>query len=63
MKFKWISSILAVVVFSASAWAADDNKNKKREKTREMAAGALQGLYKLEPTAQAAIQKAAGGGR
>jgi hypothetical protein len=39
--------------------AADDNE-EKRQKTRKMATEALQDLYKLEPAAQAAIQKAAG---
>jgi lipid-binding SYLF domain-containing protein len=39
--------------------AADDN-DEKREKSRKMAAQTLQDLYKLEPTAQATIQKSAG---
>ena len=60
MKFKMIASILAVVLLSAVAYGGEDDNEKKRQKTREMAGEALQDLYKLEPTAQAAIQKAAG---
>ena len=59
MRFKTIASILAVVLLSATSIAADD-ADTKREKTRKMAAQTLQDLYKLEPTAQAAVQKAAG---
>jgi hypothetical protein len=47
-----------VALLSASI-AADDN-DEEREKARKMAAEALQDLYKLEPTSQAAIQKSAG---
>ena len=60
MKFKAIAYILALALLSAAAYGADDDKEKKREKSRKMAAEALQDLYKLEPTSQAAIQKAAG---
>jgi lipid-binding SYLF domain-containing protein len=56
-----IASILSVALLSASSCiAADDDNEKKREKSRKMSAEALQDLYKLEPTSQAAIQKAAG---
>jgi len=47
-------------LLSAAAYSADDDNEKKRKKSRKMAAEALQDLYKLEPTSQAAIQKAAG---
>ena len=60
MRFKMIISILAVVFLSASACIAADDAEKKREQTRKMAAQTLQDLYKMEPTSQAAIQKAAG---
>jgi lipid-binding SYLF domain-containing protein len=60
MKFKLISTILSVALLSASSCIAADDNEKKREKTRKMSAEALQDLYKLEPTSQAAIQKAAG---
>ena len=61
MKVKMIASILAVTMLSAvMCMAADDDDEKKRQKTRKMSAEALQDLYKLEPTSQAAVQKAAG---
>ena len=60
MRLKIIASILIVTLLSAGAYGAEDDNEKKREKTRQMAAKALQDLYKLEPTSQAAIQKAAG---
>ena len=53
-------SLPLVVLLSAVAYGGEDDNEKKREKTRKMAAEALQDLYKLEPTSQAAIQKAAG---
>jgi len=49
-----------VALLSASLCIAADDNEGKREKTRKMSAEALQDLYKLEPTSQAAIQKAAG---
>jgi len=60
MKFKIIASVLALSLLSMSVYGGQDDNEKKREKTRKMAAEALQDLYKLEPTAQAGIQKAAG---
>jgi len=59
MKFKMIAWIVAVTLLTASACVADDN-DEKRDKTRKMAAQTLQDLYKLEPTAKAAVQKSAG---
>ena len=60
MRFKIIASILAVALLTVGTYGGEDDNEKKRQKTRKMAAEALQDLYKLEPTAQAAIQKAAG---
>jgi lipid-binding SYLF domain-containing protein len=60
MKVKMIASILVLTMLSAAMCMADDDDEKKRQKTRKMAAEALQDLYKLEPTSQAAVQKAAG---
>lgn len=60
MRFKMIASILAVALLYASVSIAGDDNEKKREKSRKMADKTLQDLYKLEPPAQAAIQKAAG---
>ena len=60
MRFKTISSILSVALLSACLCIAADDNEEKREKTRKMSAEALQDLYKLAPSAQGAIQKAAG---
>ena len=60
MKIRTIAAILAVALLSAGMRIAADDNEEKRQKTRKMAAEALQDLYKLEPAAQAAIQKAAG---
>jgi lipid-binding SYLF domain-containing protein len=60
MRFKMIASTLSVALLSASLCIAADNNEEKRDKTRKMSAEALQDLYKLEPTSQASIQKAAG---
>ena len=54
-----IASILAVVLLPAGMCIAADDNEEKRQKTRKMAAEASQDLYELEPTAQAATQKAA----
>ena len=59
MRFKVIACMLAVALLSAVAYGGDDNE-KKREKSRKMAAQTLQDLYRLQPTVQAAIQKSAG---
>jgi len=60
MKFKKIASTLAVVLLATGLARAGDTPDQKREKSRKMAAQTLQELYKLQPTAQAGIQKAAG---
>jgi len=60
MRFKIIASILAVALLTVGAYGGEDDNQKKRQKTRKMATEALQDLYKMEPTSQAAIQKAAG---
>jgi len=49
-----------LLLLMGRAVVANDSPHEKREKTRKMAAESLQDLYKLEPTSQAAIQKAAG---
>jgi hypothetical protein len=55
MRFKVIACMLAVASLSAVAYGGDDNE-KKREKSRKMAAQTLQDLYKMEATAQTAVQ-------
>ncbi len=60
MRFRMIASTLAVILLATGLASAGDSPDKKREKTRKMADQTLQDLYKLEPTAQGAIQKSAG---
>ena len=60
MRFRIITSSLAVILLAAGLASAGDSPDEKREKTRKMADETLQDLYKVEPTAQAVIQKAAG---
>ena len=60
MRFRAIAPSLAVILLAASVATAGDSPDEKREKTRKMADQTLQDLYKLQPTAQAAIQKSAG---
>lgn len=55
-----IIPILVVALLSAIAVNAGDDNDKKREKSRKMAAQTLEELYKLQPTSKDAIQKAAG---
>ena len=60
MRFRIIAASLAVILLASGLASAGDSPDKKREKTRKMADQTLQELYKLQPTAQAAIQKSAG---
>ena len=60
MRFKIVASILAIALLSTATVSAKDDNEKKREKTRKMAAQTLQELNKLQPTSNAAIQKSAG---
>jgi len=49
-----------VILLASGLASAGDSPDKKRGKTRKMAAQTLQDLYKMEPTAHAAIRKSAG---
>jgi lipid-binding SYLF domain-containing protein len=60
MKVKIFASILAITMLCAGLRIAAEDNEEKKEKTRKMAAQTLQDLYKLEPGAQAAIQKSTG---
>ena len=60
MRIRRLFSILAVIFVITSLAIAKDSPDQKREKTRKMADQTLGDLYKLQPTAEAAIQKAAG---
>lgn len=60
MRVRTIARILVVTLIAATLATAKDTPDQKRDKTRKMASQTLQDLYKLQPTAQGAIQKAAG---
>lgn len=60
MRFRTIVGILAIAGLTANLSGAKDTPDQEREKIRKMAAATLSDLYKLEPGAQAAIQKSAG---
>ena len=60
MRIIRIASVLSVILLVAGLAIAKDSPDKQREKIRKMADQTLKDLYKLQPTAQAAIQKAAG---
>jgi lipid-binding SYLF domain-containing protein len=60
MKSKIFASALALILLAAGLLSAADKNEEKRQKTRKMAAQTLEELYKLQPTAQGAIGKAAG---
>jgi lipid-binding SYLF domain-containing protein len=60
MKSKRFFSVLAVAVVATSLAMAKDSPDQKKQKTRKMADQTLSELYKLQPAAQASIQKAAG---
>jgi lipid-binding SYLF domain-containing protein len=60
MRFKIVASVLTLVVLAGNLASAGDSSDKKREKTRKMAAATLEDLYKLQPTSRETIQTAAG---
>lgn len=55
-----IVPILVVALLSAVIVSAGDDKEKKRDKSRKVAAQTLEELKKLQPTSKDAIEKAAG---
>jgi lipid-binding SYLF domain-containing protein len=57
---KFIALSIAVVLLAGGFARAGDSPDQKRDKTRKMASQTMQDLYKLEPSAQSAIQNAAG---
>jgi lipid-binding SYLF domain-containing protein len=60
MRIRRIATVLAVILLAVNIASAKDSPDQKRDKTRKMADKTLQQLYKLKPTAQAAIKKSAG---
>jgi lipid-binding SYLF domain-containing protein len=60
MMFRTLAPMLALALVTTGLARAGDSPDEKREKSRKMAAETLTDLYKLQPTAQASIAKAAG---
>jgi lipid-binding SYLF domain-containing protein len=60
MKLRLPAASLVLILLATGLASAKDSPDQKREKTRKMAAQTLQDLYKLQPGAEAAIQKSAG---
>lgn len=60
MTFGTAPRVVALIILTAGILNAKDSSDQKREKTRKMAAQTLQELYKLQPSAQPAIQASAG---
>ena len=60
MRFKLIAPVLAFALLAVNVAKAADSPDEKKTKIRAAASQTLQDLYKLQPTAQDAIQKAAG---
>ena len=60
MRLRIVATVVAVIFLVVGLSSAKNSPDQKRAKTRKMAAQTLKDLYKLEPTAQAAIQKSSG---
>jgi lipid-binding SYLF domain-containing protein len=60
MKLGTIARLLAIAGLTVGLSVAKDSPDQQREKIRKMAAATLTDLYKLEPSAEAAIQRSAG---
>lgn len=60
MRIRRLMLVVAMTLVATSLAIAKDSPDQKKQKTRKMADQTLNDLYKLQPTAQASIQKAAG---
>jgi hypothetical protein len=60
MKIRRVTTGLAITLMLTGLAIAKDTPEQKREKSRKMAAQTLEDLYKLQPTAKAAVGAAAG---
>jgi len=60
MKIKIFVSTLALIFLAGGLASAKDTPDKKRDKSRKMAAQTLEDLYKLQPPSRELIQKSAG---
>jgi lipid-binding SYLF domain-containing protein len=60
MRSRAIASFLAAAALTASVSVAKDTPDQQREKIRKMASATLKDLSKIQPSAQAAVQKSEG---
>ena len=60
MRFRTIAPVVALTLLITGLSMAGDSPDQKREKSRKMVAETLTDLYKLQPSAQQAIEKSAG---
>ncbi len=60
MRIRRLVLVVAMTLVATTLGIAKDSPDQKKQKTRKMADQTLSDLYKLQPTAQASIQKAAG---
>lgn len=60
MRFRSIAAVLAVAGLTLGFSSAKDTPDQQRDKIRKMASATLTDLYKLQPSAQAAVQSSAG---
>jgi lipid-binding SYLF domain-containing protein len=60
MRFKMIATTLVLILLASGLASAGDSPDEKRAKTRKMADQTLKDLYKMEPKAQAEIEKSTG---
>src|SRR5436305_1459144 len=60
MSFRTTGALLSLTLLTVGFASAKDSPDQEREKIRKMASATLADLYKLQPSAQPAIQKSAG---
>jgi lipid-binding SYLF domain-containing protein len=60
MRVPSVISVFLLMLLAGCLATAKDSPDKKRDKTRKMAASTLEDLYKLQPTSKELIRNAAG---
>jgi lipid-binding SYLF domain-containing protein len=60
MRVRTIVAVIVLMLLTGCLATAKDSPDKKRDKTRKMAASTLENLYKLQPTSKELIRNAAG---
>jgi lipid-binding SYLF domain-containing protein len=60
MRFRMVAQVVIMSLLALAFATAKDSPDKKKDKSRKMAAETLKDLYKVEPSSQAAIKKSAG---